>query len=97
MRKSDCLILKMSTDSVEKLMGGNEPRSPGRVSYQEHSEYDYQHSSVCLRINLDAILQCNLSLNEYNNPSFATMFERALLNTYITTCFGLNPSHHQVL
>jgi hypothetical protein len=35
--------------------------------------------------------------NEYNNPSFATMFQRALLNTCITTCFGLNPSHHQVL
>jgi hypothetical protein len=29
-------------------------------------------------------------VNEYNNPSFATMFERALLNTYITTCFGLS-------
>jgi hypothetical protein len=25
------------------------------------------------------------------------MFERALLNMRITTCFGLNPSHHQVL
>jgi hypothetical protein len=37
------------------------------------------------------------TLNEYNNPSFATMFERALLKTYITTRFGLNPSHHQVL
>jgi hypothetical protein len=35
-------------------------------------------------------------LNKYNNPSFATMFQRALLNTNITTCFGLNPSHHQV-
>jgi hypothetical protein len=35
--------------------------------------------------------------NEYNNSSFATMFRRALLNTCITTCFGLNPSHHQVL
>jgi hypothetical protein len=30
-------------------------------------------------------------MNEYNNPSFATMFQRALLNTCITTCFGLNP------
>jgi hypothetical protein len=29
-------------------------------------------------------------MNEYNNPSFATMFQRALLNTCITTCFGLN-------
>jgi hypothetical protein len=28
-------------------------------------------------------------MNEYNNPSFATMFQRALLNTCITTCFGL--------
>jgi hypothetical protein len=36
-------------------------------------------------------------MNEYNNPSFATMFQRALVNTCITTCFGLNPSHHQVL
>jgi hypothetical protein len=26
--------------------------------------------------------------NEYNNPSFATVFQRALLNTCITTCFG---------
>jgi hypothetical protein len=26
------------------------------------------------------------SLNEYNNPSFATMFQHALLNTCITTC-----------
>jgi hypothetical protein len=25
------------------------------------------------------------------------MFQRALLNMCITTCFGLNPSHHQVL
>jgi hypothetical protein len=25
------------------------------------------------------------------------MFQHALLNTCITTCFGLNPSHHQVL
>jgi hypothetical protein len=31
-----------------------------------------------------------ITLNEYNNPSFATMFERALLNTYITTCFAIN-------
>jgi hypothetical protein len=36
-------------------------------------------------------------MNECNNPSFTTMFQRALLNTCITTCFGLNPSHHQVL
>jgi hypothetical protein len=36
-------------------------------------------------------------MNKYNNPSIATMFPRALLNTYITTCLGLNPSHHQVL
>jgi hypothetical protein len=36
-------------------------------------------------------------MNEYNSPSFVTMFQRALLNTCITTCFGLNPSHHQVL
>jgi hypothetical protein len=39
----------------------------------------------------------HVTMNEYNNPSFATMFQRALLNTCITTCFGLNPSHHQVL
>jgi hypothetical protein len=26
-------------------------------------------------------------MNEYNNPSFATMFQRALLNTCITTYF----------
>jgi hypothetical protein len=37
------------------------------------------------------------TINKYNKPSFATMFQRALLNTYITTRFGLNPSHHQVL
>jgi hypothetical protein len=29
------------------------------------------------------------AMNEYNNPSFATMFQRALLNTCITT-FVLN-------
>jgi hypothetical protein len=28
-------------------------------------------------------------MNEYNNPSFATMFQRAVLNTCITICFGL--------
>jgi hypothetical protein len=28
------------------------------------------------------------SMNEYNNPSFATVFQRALLNTCITRCFG---------
>jgi hypothetical protein len=38
-----------------------------------------------------------ITMNEYNSPSFATMFQRALLNMCITTCFGLNPSHHQVL
>jgi hypothetical protein len=42
-------------------------------------------------------IQNEVSVNEYNNPSFATMFQRALLNTCITTCFGLNPSHHQVI
>jgi hypothetical protein len=42
-------------------------------------------------------INLNKTLNKYNNPSFATMFKRDLLNTYITTCFGLNPSHHQVL
>jgi hypothetical protein len=36
-------------------------------------------------------------MNEYNNPSFATMFQRALLNTCITSCFGLNPSHQLLL
>jgi hypothetical protein len=36
-------------------------------------------------------------MNEYNNPSFATMFQRALLNTCITTCFGLNPSHLRIV
>jgi hypothetical protein len=36
-------------------------------------------------------LQTNVdTMNEYNNPSFATMFQCALLNTCITTCFGLN-------
>jgi hypothetical protein len=39
----------------------------------------------------------HVTMNDYNNPLFATMFQRALLNTCITTCFGLNPSHHQVL
>jgi hypothetical protein len=39
----------------------------------------------------------HVTMNEYNNPSFATVFQRALLNTCITTCVGLNPSHHQVL
>jgi hypothetical protein len=28
-------------------------------------------------------------MNEYNSPSFATVFQHALLNTCITTCFGL--------
>jgi hypothetical protein len=39
----------------------------------------------------------HVTINKYNNPSFATMSQHALLNTYNTTCFGLNPSHHQVL
>jgi hypothetical protein len=39
----------------------------------------------------------HVTMNEYNNPSFATMFQRALLNTCIATCFDLNPNHHQVL
>jgi hypothetical protein len=30
----------------------------------------------------------HVTMNEYNNPSFATMFQRPLLNTCITTCFG---------
>jgi hypothetical protein len=37
-----------------------------------------------------------VAVNEYNNPWFATMIERVLLNTYITTCFGLNPGHQQI-
>jgi hypothetical protein len=28
-----------------------------------------------------------ITINKYNNPSFATMSQRALLNTYITTCY----------
>jgi hypothetical protein len=39
----------------------------------------------------------SLIMNEYNNPLFTTIFLRALLNTCITTCFGLNPSYQQVL
>jgi hypothetical protein len=39
----------------------------------------------------------HVTINKYNNPSFATMSQRAILNTCITTYFGLNPSHHQVL
>jgi hypothetical protein len=37
------------------------------------------------------------SINKYKNPSFATMSQGVLLITYITTCFGLYPSHRQVL
>jgi hypothetical protein len=33
------------------------------------------------------VLKHPQSMNEYNNPSFATMFQRALLNTCITACF----------
>jgi hypothetical protein len=55
-------------------------------------------SSLSWKNHIDELtVKLSKALNEYNNPSFATMFERALLNTYITTCFGLNPSHHQVL
>jgi hypothetical protein len=32
-------------------------------------------------------------MNEYNNPSFVTMFQRALLNTCISTCFGSYCTH----
>jgi hypothetical protein len=35
-------------------------------------------------IGLDAFLATNIiGLNEYNNPSLATMFQRALLNTML--------------
>jgi hypothetical protein len=52
---------------------------------------------VTLQLSYDNPMSNLQQLNEYNNPSFATMFQHALLNTCITTCFGLNPSHHQVL
>jgi hypothetical protein len=54
-------------------------------------------TAMILTININMDQYYNDSMNEYNNPSFATMFQRALLNTCITTSFGLNPSHHQVL
>jgi hypothetical protein len=41
------------------------------------------------KLERDGWLAMSMVMSEYNNPSFATMFERALLNTYITTCFGL--------
>jgi hypothetical protein len=50
---------------------------------------------ICMEVYYEP--QFHSAVNEYNNPLFATMFQRALLNTCITTCFGLNPSHHQVL
>jgi hypothetical protein len=73
-----------------------------RVSYieHEHSVRRFQCKNRQGRqiqaYNLERVNK-KLVMNEYNNPSFATMFERALFNTYITTCYGLNPSHHQVL
>jgi hypothetical protein len=43
------------------------------------------------------VYSASIHISKYRQPSFATVLQRDPLYTYITTCFELIQSHHQVL
>jgi hypothetical protein len=83
------LLSPQSLKLIEIIQFRIPASTPREIPFQAYVAQEHD-SAFSLRLTW-------LRWNEYNNPSFATMFQRALLNTCITTCFGLNPSHHQVL
>jgi phosphoribosylformylglycinamidine (FGAM) synthase-like amidotransferase family enzyme len=88
---NSAITSKMKTSVLNIIVMGFE----GHFAFYERKEQSFC-TDKCVSISL-AQVNVYVTINEYNNPSFATMFQRALLNTCITTCSDLNPSHHQVL
>jgi hypothetical protein len=54
---------------------------------QTHNQWLLKNDWVVFLVG-ECILLCMYQISKYKQPSFATVLQRTLLYTYITTCFG---------